>query len=133
MKWESHASTNGTAAIKMHRLRNRYPQIRMDLTDANKQVPIIDNLYLDFNGIIYRCLSVCFILYCRIINASSRINLIPSASRKFINESINTCCWLFKKYTHKNWYLLVLMVLHPEPKLINLGIVVSEPLKIDKN
>lgn len=30
----------------------------MDLTDKNKQVPVIDNLYLDFNGIIYRCLSV---------------------------------------------------------------------------
>jgi hypothetical protein len=30
----------------------------MDLTDSNKQTPIIDNLYLDFNGIVYRCLSV---------------------------------------------------------------------------
>lgn len=40
------------------RLRTRYPLIRMDLIDANKQAPIIDNLYLDFNGIVYRCLSV---------------------------------------------------------------------------
>jgi len=30
----------------------------MDLGDPNKQSPIIDNLYLDFNGIVYRCLSV---------------------------------------------------------------------------
>lgn len=43
------------------RLRSRYPLIRMDLTDPNKQAPIIDNLYLDFNGIVYRCLSVSFI------------------------------------------------------------------------
>lgn len=42
------------------RLRSRYPLIRMDLTDPNKQAPIIDNLYLDFNGIVYRCLSVSF-------------------------------------------------------------------------
>jgi 5'-3' exonuclease len=50
------------------RLRNRYPQIRMDLGDPNKQVPIIDNLYLDFNGIVYRCLNVIISLF-RIMNA----------------------------------------------------------------
>ena len=38
------------------RLRNRYPQIRIDLTDNDRQVPAIDNLYLDFNGMVYRCL-----------------------------------------------------------------------------
>ena len=52
----------------LFRLRSRYPQIRLDLTDSNKQVPIIDNLYLDFNGIIYRCLSVNLMLF-RIMNA----------------------------------------------------------------
>jgi 5'-3' exonuclease len=30
----------------------------MDLTDPNKQTPAIDNLYLDFNGIVYQCLTV---------------------------------------------------------------------------
>ena len=40
----------------LFRLRNRYPQIRIDLTDNDRQVPVIDNLYLDFNGMVYRCL-----------------------------------------------------------------------------
>jgi 5'-3' exonuclease len=46
-----------------YRLRTRYPQIRMDLTDSNKQIPIIDNLYLDFNGIVYRCIAVSYFLF----------------------------------------------------------------------
>ena len=57
-RWAFLDSTSGTENAHIIRLRNRYPQIRMDLTDSNKQVPIIDNLYLDFNGIVYRCLSV---------------------------------------------------------------------------
>ena len=42
----------------LFRLKNRYPQIRMDLKDTTKQLPLIDNLYLDFNGLIYRCIRV---------------------------------------------------------------------------
>jgi 5'-3' exonuclease len=40
------------------RLKGRYPMIRFDLTDSNKETPIFDNFYIDFNALVYQCIRV---------------------------------------------------------------------------
>jgi 5'-3' exonuclease len=32
--------------------------LRLDLTDSGKQIPIFDNLFIDFNALIYQCIRV---------------------------------------------------------------------------
>jgi len=40
------------------RLKTRYPLIRFDLSDKNKEIPIFDQFYIDFNALVYQCIRV---------------------------------------------------------------------------
>lgn len=40
------------------RLKGRYPLIRFDLSDGGKERPCFDNLYVDFNALVYQCIRV---------------------------------------------------------------------------
>jgi len=49
--------------IILFRLKGKYPLIRMDLTDTDKQLPIFDNFYIDFNALVYQCIKVIIRLF----------------------------------------------------------------------
>lgn len=39
-------------------LKGRYPLIRFDLADPAHQTPNFDNMYIDFNALVYQCIRV---------------------------------------------------------------------------
>lgn len=40
--------------------------IRVDLSDINKERPIFDNFYIDFNALVYQCIRVMIVVYSKV-------------------------------------------------------------------
>jgi hypothetical protein len=55
---DGHSALLPVVPLSPLRLKGRYPLIRFDMADSGKQRPSFDNLYIDFNALVYQCIRV---------------------------------------------------------------------------
>ena len=92
------------------RLTRRYPMIKQMI--KKESIPEIDYLYLDMNGIIYRCVRVRFIIF-RTIQSSSKHSSCLNNSNKYGYRSLTILTHLSIWSNQLKWLCWRLMVSLP--------------------
>lgn len=113
------------------RLKKRYPLIKIKLEDEAREIPIVDNMFIDFNALIYRCVRVRRGVFRSKTTFSSTSSTL-GVSRRYMKGCLNTSKNWWTRLIHRNCCLSALMELFQGQRSISRESVVSRPASRSK-